>query len=528
MSTRYYLRRNVAAEPLFNQWYAWSLLIPPTTASMYIANSHLKIMQSYVSAPAVHMAAVNNPSMRGGPFIDYDGKRVDEIRALMQRTKEENIVAIEFAAAVKNLSEMLANEAKGFSLEALYGKVPELLRGYVELTYDLNNNPSFRFVEWLMYESPFYRPASQGIVLSLIEDDNRAFALSTPRLEDEEKLFLKLPFKHEAVDELFRMKETPESYASIKEQLGLEDKHDELFSTFLTEEEPPAPSRYAGEGIRIRYFGHACLLIETRDVQILTDPLISYDYPSATERYTFSDLPESIEYVLITHSHQDHLVLEALLQLRYKIKNIVIPRSEEGSLVDPSLKLALQSIGFRNVIELGNMESLPIPGGTLTGVPFFGEHADLNIRSKIAHLIRLGNASILCAADSSNVEPKLYEHVQKLIGDIDVLFLGMECDGAPLSWLYGPLLTTPLTRGMDHSRRLTGSDYHRAIDFVERFNCKQVYVYAMGHEPWLGFISSIMYTETSKPIVESNKLIENCKSRGIVAERLYRSKEIFI
>jgi len=47
-------------------------------------------------------------------------------------------------------------------------------------------------------------------------------------------------------------------------------------------------------------------------------------------------------------------------------------------------------------------------------------------------------------ADFRIVESKLYENVHRLIDDIDVLFLDMECDGAPLTWLYGPLLTKEL------------------------------------------------------------------------------------
>jgi len=61
----------------------------------------------------------------------------------------------------------------------------------------------------------------------------------------------------------------------------------------------------------------------------------------------------------------------------------------------------------------------------------------------------------------------------------------MECDGAPLSWLYGPLITRPIDRKVDHSRRLSGSNYERGIDIVNRFRCKEAYVYAMGMEPWL-------------------------------------------
>jgi hypothetical protein len=50
----------------------------------------------------------------------------------------------------------------------------------------------------------------------------------------------------------------------------------------------------------------------------------------------------------------------------------------------------------------------------------------------------------------------------------------------------------------------------------------------MGQEPWLGYLTSIKYTEESKPIVESNKLVETCRGRGINSERLYCLKEIFL
>lgn len=44
---------------------------------------------------------------------------------------------------------MLKTKAKGATLEPLYKEVPEILKGYVELVYDLNNNPSYRFFESL-------------------------------------------------------------------------------------------------------------------------------------------------------------------------------------------------------------------------------------------------------------------------------------------------------------------------------------------------------------------------------------------
>jgi len=229
---------------------------------------------------------------------------------------------------------------------------------------------------------------------------------------------------------------------------------------------------------------------------------------------------------LITHGHADHLSIETLIQLKHKIKNIIVPRNGAGFLEDPSLRLMLKKLGFANVIEIDDMETIGIDGGTITAVPFLGEHADLNVRTKAAHLIRLGERTIMFAADSCNVETRLYEHVNNIVGDIDVLFLGMECDGAPLSWIYGALLTRPVERGMDQSRRLSGSDYPRALDLITRLNCQQVYVYAMGQEPWLTHVMSLKYTSLSKPIVESDRLIEECRRRGIRSERLFGRNEI--
>jgi L-ascorbate metabolism protein UlaG (beta-lactamase superfamily) len=434
----------------------------------------------------------------------------------------------ELADAIQQLGTTLLAEADGYSLEPLYEKVPEALQGYVELIYDLNNSPSFRLIEGLLYKSRYYSTTAQSLALSLVEQDERPFALSTPFLDDGDYLELKIPFASKVIDELFKMKFEPRPYGFIKEALGIPDRDDAQFSTFFTTEPTPSAPRYAGEGVRIRYFGHACILIESKETSILTDPLISYQSPEAPYRYTYADLPETIDYVLITHNHQDHCMFETLLQIRHRIKNLIVPKSNGGGLADPSLKLVLQNIGFERVFELDEVESLSVDGGTVTGLPFLGEHADLNIRTKMAYHIELKEKSIVCAADSNNLAPRLYENIHALIGDIDVLFIGMECDGGPLSWLYGPLLIKPLARKFDQSRRLNGSDYVRGIDLVNRLNPKQVYVYAMGQEPWLTFLTSIQYTEKSRPIVDSNRLVESCAGRGLIAERLFGHKETLL
>jgi L-ascorbate metabolism protein UlaG (beta-lactamase superfamily) len=528
LSDSVYLRGNVLAEPLFNQWYAWSLLISPASSAMFVANSHLKIMQSFISAPDLHVAALNNPAMRGGPFISYDASRVQEIKILMEKTIKEQSHVLEFAAAIQTLSELLTKEACGASLEPLYAKVPETLRGYIELFYDLNNSPSIRFIEGLLYSSPFYCLSSQSIALSLSETDERPFALSTPKLHSPDSLILQMPFKSPELDVFFKMKFEPQPLGHISELLKLDGRDEAHFSSFFTTDVPRQPAEYIGDGVRIRYFGHASLLIETKEISMMIDPVISYEGGNGIYRYSYSDLPGTLDYVLITHNHQDHCMFETLLQLRHRIKQIIVPKNHGGGLVDPTLKLILQSIGFKAVREIDEMEVIEIEGGTIMGLPFLGEHADLNIRTKIAHLIHLKGTTILCAADSNNLETRLYEHLHHLIGEVDILFLGMECEGGPLSWLYGPLLTKPLTRKQDQSRRLNGSDYERGIGIVDCLRPKRVYVYAMGQEPWLTYLTSIQYTETSAPIIESNKLIAECRRRGIESERLFGHKEVEI
>jgi len=523
-----YLRPNIQVEPLFDHWYAWSYLIPPATAARYLSERHLKIMNSYISAPQVHANAVKNPRLLGGPFIDYGGGRVGEIEQLREQTKRRYPHLLELSAAIASLEEMLRTQATGFSLHPLYDKVPDILKGYVELVYDLNNHPSYRLIEPLLYKSEYYDRSAQSLMLSMISGDDRPFVFSTPRLESDRLLHLHVPFDDEVVDRLFALKSSPRPWAEIAEMLHVAEATKPLVRSFFTTTAPPPYAPYRGSGVRWRYFGHACILLETPRVNMLFDPVLSYTYESNVSRYTYMDLPDSIDYVILTHNHQDHVMLETLLQLRHKVKNIIVPSSSGGLLQDPSLKLILNNIGFKNVIELDEMESIAWEDGTITAIPFLGEHSDLNIRSKTAYFARLGKRSLLFAADSCNIEPRLYDHLQREFGDLDVLFLGMECDGAPLTWLYGPLLTRSLERPMDESRRLNGSNFEQAMDLVQRFNCPNVYVYAMGQEPWLGYVLSLKYTEKSRPIVDSNRLLSECRAYGIAAERLFGEKEILI
>ena len=256
-----YLKSNVVIEPLFDRWYAWSHLISPMTAAMNIVGRHLKIMNSYIQAPDIHAAAVKNPKMRGGPFMDLERNRRDDVVRLRDKTLERQKDLVDLARAVVELDKLLKSEAKGFSLETLYEKVPDILKGYVELVYDLNNNPSFRIFESLLYYSRFYKEESQSIALWITENDERPFVLSTPRLDNPEVLHLDIPFSSPFIDVISEMKRTPRPLSDATSMVSLKEDQEALFRNLFTTERALPYNKYEGDRVRMRYFGHACILV---------------------------------------------------------------------------------------------------------------------------------------------------------------------------------------------------------------------------------------------------------------------------
>jgi L-ascorbate metabolism protein UlaG (beta-lactamase superfamily) len=524
-----YLRLDTKIEPLSWQWYSWPYLISPATAACNIAERHIPIMKSYISFPKLHEQALKNPKLIGGPYADLKGKYLEEVKELLKDTETRCNDLLKLNRSLKELDIKLQNEFDGQALDNFYGHIPDELKGIIELVYDLNNRPAIRLIEALFYKK--YDVASeQSLALSTIKEDFRPFVLSTPYIKKDNILNLQVPFNDERIDKLVQSRFSKVNFKYISELFNVSVRDIELFKSFFTEDAPKemVNQKYEGNGVRIRYFGHACVLFETKEISILIDPVVSYDFYNTTPRFSFKDLPDKIDYVLLTHNHQDHVLMETLLQLRYKIKNIIVPTNNKGFLADPSLKMILKHLGFKSVIALDEFESISFEGGEIIGLPFFGEHADLNIQSKIAYFLRLKKTKIILAADSNNIEPTLYDFIFKYLGPIDMLFIGMECDGAPLTWLYGPLLSKQIKKNYDTSRTLSGSNFEKAWLIAKLFQCKYAYVYAMGQEPWLGYIMALEYTKDSIQITESDKFVKTCVENNILSERLFGKKEWII
>src|SRR2546428_7193652 len=112
-----------------------------------------------------------------------------------------------------------------------------------------------------------------------------------------------LAFDDERTDALFRLKSSPQPWSAIRAMFDVHDGDEASFRSLFTSAPPRPYEPYTGTGVRWRYFGHACVLIETGGMSMLFDPVLSYTYDSEISRYTYLDLPDTIDYVLISHNH---------------------------------------------------------------------------------------------------------------------------------------------------------------------------------------------------------------------------------
>jgi L-ascorbate metabolism protein UlaG (beta-lactamase superfamily) len=519
-----YLRSNVIIEALVDRFYAWLHTVAPVQGSMNLANVQLPLLDSYLDSPEVHVAATSSLELRGGYFVGIEQARAPEVADLAASIRRDRARMLRFAAAIAEAEDLVRQEAAGFDLSTLYEKLPTELQGMVELAYDAGNQPAVRYLEPLVYSSPVYDESRQVVQLSLDNGVERPFIMSTPRLPAADKLDLHLPFRHEGVEALATARIKPTTAGRLRELLGLDGAQATLLDGLLDGRPSLSPDRHIDSGARIRYFGHACLVMQTAHGAVVTDPLIStYNVPG--ERYTLDDLPDFIDLVLITHGHQDHIVLETLLQLRGRVGRVVVPRSSRGNMPDPSMGLYLAKLGFP-VQEVDDFDEIEFPGGKVTATPFLGEHADLDIRGKTTFWVELGGKNVFVGADSSGIDPVLYRRISSHLGKVDLAFLGMECDGAPLTWLYQGLFTKPVPRKMSDSRKLSGSNAAQAAAILTEFGATEAYIYAMGEESWQGHIMATNYDkDTSYQLKQIDEFLAWCVANDLHVEHLFNKRD---
>jgi L-ascorbate metabolism protein UlaG (beta-lactamase superfamily) len=112
---------------------------------------------------------------------------------------------------------------------------------------------------------------------------------------------------------------------------------------------------------RVTYIGHGSALLEQDGIRLLTDPTLRRRMGHLTRRVDPVDPAhsESLDAVLISHVHQDHLDLPSLWRLPTELP-VVVPAGAG--------RLARRA-RFRDVRELGVGESTAIGALTIEAVP---------------------------------------------------------------------------------------------------------------------------------------------------------------
>ena len=111
----------------------------------------------------------------------------------------------------------------------------------------------------------------------------------------------------------------------------------------------------------LTYLGHACILVEIGGAKVLMDPWLVgpsngngwWHLPAA------SATPESlgsVDYVMISHVHDDHFHMPSLERLP-KAATVLVPYG-----LDPWMASTLRDIGFDRVVEIEHGQRLRLPG----------------------------------------------------------------------------------------------------------------------------------------------------------------------
>jgi hypothetical protein len=202
-----------------------------------------------------------------------------------------------------------------------------------------------------------------------------------------------------------------------------------------------------------------------------------------------------------------------------------VPRSAGGRREDPNLRLLLKTLGFKSVLELHDMEEIVDPRVRVTAIPFVGEHSDLAIMGRTTYVVSLLGRKLFFAVDSQNLEPKMYERIGEKVQDPDMLFLGMECEGSPITWGYGPLFTRRLDPRNANTRRDRASNCAEAMAMVTAVRPRKVIIYAMGQEPWLNHVMGINQSRDTRAARESVEFMQRLRGVGIEVEKPFGMAE---
>ncbi|QQR83989.1 MBL fold metallo-hydrolase [Candidatus Peregrinibacteria bacterium] len=129
----------------------------------------------------------------------------------------------------------------------------------------------------------------------------------------------------------------------------------------------------------ITWLGHSTLIIKLQGEIIATDPIVadkkigpfswlgikSFRYK---HRYQINELPSSIDAVLISHDHYDHLDMPTIKKIHSRVKNFLVPLGVKAHLVEwgvPSEKI--HEFDWHESVQIGPIKYTATPSQHFSG-----------------------------------------------------------------------------------------------------------------------------------------------------------------
>lgn len=185
--------------------------------------------------------------------------------------------------------------------------------------------------------------------------------------------------------------------------------------------------------MQITYINHACLLIETADLKIVTDPWFAggaysnqwHPFPKPVN----VDLVDQADAIFLSHAHEDHLHVNSLVLLE-KSKRVFYPLNWYGGTVD-----WIRSLGFNDVTEATSCRTYNLGGKTRVTYVVNGHDSIMVIEDGDEVMVNINDA--LHSSEPSVIDT-FTDYLRQRWPKIDTVFCGFGGASYYPNTIHGP------------------------------------------------------------------------------------------